>query len=326
MNRRDVLTRMAALAGGGIAAGCVGVTRDSRAPVDMLRPGTWAVHRPMLDARQEIAVVALRDRMIVIGGFGELGAAVPAVEAYHPATDAWERLAPLPAAVHHPAAAVLDGRLFVVGGYADRLPPWRAQNTVYEYDAARNSWATRAPLLIARGGHAAAAVGGRIHVVGGAHGDALSEHEAYDPAADRWTRLASMPIARDHLAAVAFQGRLWAIGGRSSFLGDQYAHVDIYDASTNHWHTGPPLPEGRGGLAAAVFEDRIFVFGGESPLRIFSATEMYEAAGNRWIAKEPMPTPRHGIGAVVLDGRIWVPGGGTRPGLARTPANEAYRP
>ncbi len=75
-----------------------------------------------------------------------------------------------------------------------------------------------------------------------------------------------------------------------------------------------------------ALDDRIFVFGGESPLKIFSATEMYEVTGNRWIGKEPMPTPRHGIGAVALDGRIFVPGGGTRPGLARTSANEAYRP
>jgi hypothetical protein len=27
-----------------------------------------------------------------------------------------------------------------------------------------------------------------------------------------------------------------------------------------------------------------------------------------------------------VDGRIWIPGGGTNPGLARTTANEAYRP
>ncbi len=116
------------------------------------------------------------------------------------------------------------------------------------------------------------------------------------------------------------------IGGRSSFLGTQYAQVDIYDPSTDTWHVGPPLPDGRGGLAAAALDDRIFVFGGEAPLRIFGAADMYEIAGHRWIAKEPMPTPRHGIGAAPVAGRIFIPGGGTRPGLARTTANEAYRP
>ena len=326
MKRREFLARAAMLAGPGVVAGCIGVTRESQAPIDMLKPGAWTVHRPMPSGRQELAVVALGDRVVTIGGLGELGASVPTVEAYTPASDAWESLMPLPAAVHHPAAAVVGGRLFVVGGYADSVPPWRAQRTVFEYDPARNSWTTRAPLNIPRGALAAAVLGGRIHAVGGADGDATAAHEAYDPGADRWTRLAPLPIARDHLAAVAFRDRLWAIGGRSSFAGTQYANVDLYDPAADHWAPGVPLPQGRGGLTAIAVDDRVFVLGGEAPFRIFNANEMFEAAGNRWIAKEPMPTPRHGIGAAWVDGRIWIPGGGTSPGLARTTVNEAYRP
>ena len=322
MRRRDVLTGAAAF----FASGCLGVTRDSQAPIDMLAPGRWTQHRPMTSARQEIAVATLGSQVVVVGGFGELGAAVPTVEAYHSESDAWEPMPALPAAVHHATAAVVGGRLFVAGGYADRVPPWRAQRTVYEYDAASRAWATRAPLLIGRGAPAAAVVAGRMHVVGGADGDPLDVHEAYDPSTDRWTRLAPLPTARDHLAAVGFQERLWAIGGRSSFMGTQYPNVEIYDPAADRWVAGPPLPEGRGGLAAAALGDRVYVFGGESPMRIFSAVEMYEVAGNRWIGKEPMPTPRHGIGAAVVDGAIWIPGGATRPGLARTGANEAYRP
>jgi N-acetylneuraminic acid mutarotase len=309
-----------------LLGGCIGSTVGSRAALDIRSSGTWISRAPMPTARQEVAVAALGDRVLVIGGFGELGEPMGTVEAYRPANDAWETLAPLPAGVHHAAAAVAGERLFVLGGFADRMPPWRAQSTVYEYDAARNSWSTRAPLLIARGALAAAVVEGRIHVVGGSDGSALAEHEVYDPAADRWTRAASMPTARDHLAAVAYDGRLWALGGRSSFLGHQYPNVDIYDPPTDRWLAGPPLPSGRGGLAAAVLGDRIYVFGGEAPFRIFSATEMYEVDSNRWIAKEPMPTPRHGSGATVIDGRIWLPGGATEPGFARTNVNEAYQP
>jgi N-acetylneuraminic acid mutarotase len=309
-----------------LVGGCIGRTVESTAPIDIATPGTWSAHAPMPTARQETAVAVLGDRVVVIGGFGERGEPVGTVEAYRPATDTWETLAPLPAGVHHAAAAVIDNRLFVIGGFLDRVPPWRAQRTVYEYDAARNSWATRAPLLIARGGHAAAALGDRIHVVGGSDGPAMVEHEVYDPVADRWTRARSMPTARDHLAAVAFQGRLWALGGRSSFLGEQYTTVEIYDPASDAWQTGVPLPRGRGGLAAAVLSGRLYAFGGEAPLRIFSASEMYEPAGNRWIAKEPMRTPRHGIGAGVVGDRIWIPGGATEPGLARTSVNEAFRP
>ena len=309
-----------------ILAGCLGKTTDSTAPVDILSPGKWVPLAPMPTARQEVAVAEVNGRVFVIGGFGPGGEAVATVEVYDPASDQWETRTPLPAPTHHAAAAVVDGRLFVVGGYSGGRVSWTPLRTVYEYDEARSSWSTRAPLRQPRGGLAVAAVGGRLHAVGGSADSASAAHEVYEPASDRWTEAPPMPTARDHLAAVAFQGKLWAIGGRTSFVGTQFAAVEIYDPATSTWSNGTPLPAGRGGLAAAVLGDRVYVFGGEAPLRIFSATEMYEVAGNRWIGKDPMRTPRHGIGAVAIGNRIYVPGGGTQPGYASTSVNEAYVP
>jgi len=309
-----------------ILAGCLGATTDSTAPIDIMSPGKWVPLAPMPTARQEVAVAELNGRVFVIGGFGASSEAVPTVEVFDPATDRWETRAPLPAPTHHAAAAVIDGRLFVVGGYSGGRVSWTPLRTVYEYDETRNSWSTRAPLRLARGGLAVATVGGRLHAVGGSGDSASAAHEVYEPTPDRWTDAPPMPTARDHLAAVAFQGKLWAIGGRTSFVGTQFTNVEIYDPAANAWSTGPPLPVGRGGLAAAVLGDRVYVFGGEAPLRIFSANEMYEVAGNRWIGKDPMRTPRHGIGAAAVGNRIYVPGGGTQPGYAATNVNEAYVP
>jgi len=308
------------------AVGCLGRTTDSRAPIDIGAPGAWSVHRPMPTARQEVAVAVLAGRIFVIGGFGALAEPVPTVEVYDPVTDLWETRAPLPAPTHHPAAAVIGDRLFVVGGYTGGRVNWTPQRVLYEYDAARDSWATRAAMPTARGALGAAALNGRLHAVGGAHTSPTAAHEVYDPQTDRWSGLAPMPTARDHLAVVVFDGRLWAIGGRAAFLREQYPAVEIYDSTADRWDAGVPLPTGRGGLAAAAAGGRIFVFGGEAPLKIFSATEMFEPASQRWIAKDPMRTPRHGIGAVVVGRRIWISGGGTEPGYAPTSANEAFTP
>jgi len=280
----------------------------------------------MPTARQEVAVVALDGRVFVIGGFGPGAEPVPFVEAYDPATNTWEPVAPLPVALHHPAAAVVGSRLFVAGGYTGGRVRWTPSQALFEYDPARASWATRAPMPTARGALAAAVVNGRLHAVGGSADRPTQAHEVYDPATDRWTVANPLPTARDHLAAVAFQNRLWTIGGRESFFGTQFATVEVYDPATDSWRVGPSLPTARGGLAAAALADRILVFGGEAPFRIFNATEMYEVAGNRWIAKAPMPTPRHGIGAAVVGGRVYVPGGGREPGYAATNVNEAYAP
>ena len=309
-----------------LAGGCIGRVTDSPAPVDQLAPGRWTALTPMPTPRQEVAVAAWRDRVWVIGGFGESAEPMTTVETYDPSLNVWETRASLPVPVHHAAAAVVGDRLFVVGGYTGGRVQWTPLDSVYEFVAARERWEARAPMPTARGGLAVAVLDGRLHALGGASDGASNAHEVYEPDANRWTRANAMPTARDHLAAVAFQGRVWALGGRASFRGEQYGNVEVYDPSTDSWRTAPPLPAARGGLAAAALPDRIFVFGGEAPFRIFSATEMYETVGNRWIAKEPMPTPRHGIGAAVIGGRVYLPGGATQPGFAPTAANEVYTP
>ena len=310
----------------GLAAGCVGRTTDSPAPVDQRAPGRWIQLTPMPSARQEVAVAAYGGRVWVIGGFAANAEPVATVETFDPAPNLWETRASLPVPLHHAAAAAVGNRLFVIGGYTGGRVRWTASDAVYEFVPTREAWEPRAAMPTPRGGLAVAVLSDRIHALGGSGERVTNAHEVYEPAANRWGAANAMPTARDHLAAVAFQGRVWALGGRASFVGEQYANVEIYDPGTDSWRTGSPLPVGRGGLAATALPDRILVFGGEAPLRIFNATEMWEVGGQRWIAKEPMPTPRHGIGAAVIDGRVYVPAGGTQPGFAATTVNEAYTP
>src|SRR5207247_2589910 len=117
----------------------------------------------------------------VVVGESPGGEPVTTVEVYDRGTDRWEARASLPAPAHHLAAAVVDGRLFVAGGYAGRVG-WTPLATVYEYDAARNSWATRAPLRTPRGALALVALDGRLHAVGGSGASAPGAHEIYAPA------------------------------------------------------------------------------------------------------------------------------------------------
>jgi hypothetical protein len=320
------MSRAVVVAGAVLLAGCLGITTESRAPLDVATPGTWTALAPMPTARQEVAAAALDGRVFVIGGFGDNAEPVTVVEAYDPVANQWETRAPLPAPTHHAAAAVVSGRLFVIGGFTGGRMSWVAQADVYEYDPARNAWIARAPLPTPRGALAVAAVGDRLHAVGGNGGGLTPAHEIYDLATNRWTAAAPLSIPRDHLAAASVNGHLWAIGGRRSFLGEQYDSVDVYVPAQERWTAGTPLPAGRGGLAAATFGERVFVFGGESPLRIFASAEMYDPVKQQWIGKTPMPTPRHGIGAVPLNGRIYVPGGGTQPGFAPSNVHEVYQP
>ena len=76
--------------------------------------------------------------------------------------------------------------------------------------AAGGRWQRLPPLPAARSEVAAAALGGRVYVLGGLTpgGGATDRVEAYDPVASVWEERASMPRPLHHAAAAVADGRL----------------------------------------------------------------------------------------------------------------------
>jgi N-acetylneuraminic acid mutarotase len=123
------------------------------------------------------------------------------------AVGAWRTRKPLSVpAAFAATAAVPDGRVFVISGFAPYGRPRRLTNAVRVYDPKKDEWAEASPIPTPRAAPGAA-VGpdGKIYVVGGA--DPNSQNtvlEAYDPKADSWARLRPLPTKRDDgLCAVA---------------------------------------------------------------------------------------------------------------------------
>jgi N-acetylneuraminic acid mutarotase len=73
-------------------------------------------------------------------------------------------LEPLPKLLHHVGAAVVGGKIYVIGGYIIGSGPVA---TVYEYDPAANRWNVRKSMPTARGALAVGVFGERIHAIGG---------------------------------------------------------------------------------------------------------------------------------------------------------------
>src|SRR3989454_5214402 len=82
--------------------------------------------------------------------------------------------------------AVAGNTLYAVGGLSGQS--FIPERTLWAYREDVNRWETRAPLPVPRGASGAAAVGGRLVVVGGwGAGRRLVDSTAiYDPAANRW--------------------------------------------------------------------------------------------------------------------------------------------
>ena len=281
----------------------------------------WAQLAPMNEARQEVGVAAIGDRIYVVGGYRADGTTANTLEVYDVRANAWTTLAPMPERLNHCVAVAYQGKLYVIGG-STALGSTSA--ATFEYDPARNDWGVRASMARARTAAVAAVVGDSIFVAGGT--DDRSELEAYDPRTDQWTSLAEMPTPRNHVAGGTARGRFHAVGGRPGNL----RVLEIYDPAADTWATGAPMPTGRSGHAAAVLRGCLYAFGGEGnasrPDGLFPQNEVYDPRTNTWESMPQMPTPRHGIGAAVVGDKIYVPGGGAVAGFGATPVHEVFTP
>jgi N-acetylneuraminic acid mutarotase len=298
--------------------------------------GSWTAKSPAPSKRTEVAAAAAGGKIYVIGGFAEpsLGnlkdfAITTRVEAYDPATDRWSAKAPLPVGLHHVGIGVIDGRIYVIGGFSQSLfSVWHPVATVYAYDPSADTWTERRAMANPRGALAVAAINGKLFAAGGYDGTANSAAvEEYDPQANAWSTRAPLPTPRDHLAVAAARGKVYAIGGRvNRDYGRNLSVTEVYDPAADRWTTAADLPTARSGVTSSVINDVIYVLGGESPGGTFSANEAYAASQNRWHVMAPMPTARHGLGSAVVDGRLYVIGGGPKPGGSFSSANEMFTP
>lgn len=289
----------------------------------------WRQAAPLPEARTEVSVVAEGGFLYLLGGLGP-GAPQPdlprAVYRYDPQADAWTTIGELPEGLHHAGLAALDGKHYVVGGYAG---DWQPSDRLHILDLSTGAWRQGAPLPTPRGALAVAVAGGRLHAVGGeAAKQSLAVHDIYDPAADSWEGAPPLARPRNHHAAAVLDGRLVVTGGRDGRT-SQITDTEIYDPAARRWSPAAPMPTGRSGIAATTADGRMLVFGGEAfdgTRRTFAEAEAYDPQADRWTALPPLPTPRHGLGAAVVGGRVHVVSGGPQAGLTFSAANEYLVP
>jgi len=263
--------------------------------------GTWSKAPPLREPRSAHAVVSTGSAIYALGGPG-----ADDVERFD--GKAWRVESQLPGGtVNAPAAAVVGGKIYLVGGFSElsNVPTDR----VDVYDTATRTWSTAAPLPAPRGGHAAVVLAGKIHVLGGGNSQStIADHDVYDPATDTWRKAAPLPRAEGSPAAVVFGGKLLAIGGRSGFA--DYGDVYAYDPATDSWSRRPSIPP-RGTAGAVVYRGAVYVFGGESQAKGKTLGDVFRltARATAWRRVATMPTARNYARAVLFGGAVYLVGG-----------------
>jgi N-acetylneuraminic acid mutarotase len=249
----------------------------------------WTKKQSMALPSHHVAITELDGKLYVFGGFvpPESGppAWVPINSAweYDPATDRWRALTPMPSKRGSAVAAVVNGKIYVIGGAAihpgssepslQPAKPHRSVGTVEEYDPKTNSWAQRSSMPTARNHAAIGAVNNKIYVIGGRLGSAFiftasntNVVEEYDPAIDQWGLVkARMPTERSGGAWAVYNGRIYVGGGehQDNYLMAAFRALEAYDPATNSWEELPKMPMPRHGLAGAVVGNRLHFASGD---------------------------------------------------------------
>lgn len=239
----------------------------------------------------------------------------------------WTIKSPMTVARSRPAAAVVKGKVYVIGGESPLFSAevqeasgnsafsedWTAQaweTTLEQYNPVTNTWATKAQKPTGVSNVSAAVIKNKIYVPGGYDGStALSILEVYTPSTNTWSSKAPLPAARMGPAVAAVYDKLYVIGG---YDGANYTNTCfVYNPSSNAWSSCAPMSFARGYTAAGVVNGKIYVVGGrDGSVLDMNYVEAYDPLTNTWTTKAPLMTPRGGPGVVGYGKFLYACGGG----------------
>jgi N-acetylneuraminic acid mutarotase len=193
-------------------------------------------------------------------------------EVYDPETDTWETRAPMPTARYGFEANVVDGKIYLIGGWNQSATSNHVDKSaqVDMYDPSSDTWATGSPIPTAVAGYASAVVDNKIYVISGVAGGTITTNltQIYNPRIDKWSLGASIPMGVSSAAAGATTGMkapkaIYVFGGANDTypLNGQYTN-QVYFPETNSWGMAASMPIDRAGLSVTVVNDKLYVIGG----------------------------------------------------------------
>lgn len=281
---------------------------------------SWTTKTPMPTARAHFAIASCNGKIYCINsalvGFqldeiyhlfkSPIYAGVN--EAYDPSTDTWQTKTPMPAAMPHAQANVVNGKIYIMDGTNNWM-----------YDPAIDNWTQRAAAPFAVSGYEyvypSAVVGDKIYYMP-SYGSLL----VYDATTDSWSQDARTPRlditgkatavsspltpTRIYLLTVAPYG--WVPYGKTDTSGPARRTTFVYNPQTDSWSAGAQSTDYRVEFSTTTLNDKVYVIGGFSfdslPSNNVTAsaqTSVFTPIGYHSITPSPKPTeaPANGTSA-----------------------------
>ncbi|KAE8609887.1 hypothetical protein XENTR_v10011940 [Xenopus tropicalis] len=260
--------------------------------------------RPRRKARKFLYAIGGYTRLL--GGRWSDSRALSCVERFDTFSQYWSTVSSLHQARSGMSVAVLEGRIYVIGGEKDSM----IFDCVECYDPVSKQWAAVSSMNQPRCGLGVCACHGAIYALGGWVGSEIGNSiERFSPEENAWQVVGSMAVPRYNFACCERQGMIYVVGG-ISHEGTELRSAEVYDPITRRWMSLPPMGTRRAYLGVACLNDCLYaVGGGDDSQDALNTVEKFSFEEEQWVEVAPMKIPRCGVSVVSVNGLLYAAGG-----------------
>jgi N-acetylneuraminic acid mutarotase len=200
--------------------------------------------------------------------------------------NSWVARAAMPTNSYGGQAAVVDGKIYVIGGFS-------SANNVY--DPSADTWTAlkTTPNFVSMNGamiyQNVIAYQNKIYYIG------ANATEVYYPSTDSWESKTPMPIGVAGSANIV-NGEIYVISGYNYPSASQLLGINqVYNVENDSWTTKASIPYPVSAYASTVCDNKIYIIGGQDPdlgtnSMNVNFTQIYDPVNNSWSFGAPMPT------------------------------------
>lgn len=197
----------------------------------------------------------------------------------------WSTKTPMPTPRLEAGAAVVNGKIYVIGGFSGSTLA-----TTEEYDPTTDTWASKASMPTARRSPIVAAVNNKIYAIGGLSYQNPIDNvtysyatEEYDPATNTWTAKSSMPtgnsinsvLGNRFISGTAINGRIYITVFNNNGLPPILSTFE-YDPAANTWAVNKaPVPFGSSQYTTASLNGKLYALDGSSFAEYAPTTDIW---------------------------------------------------
>ena len=284
---------------------------------------TWRTETNLPEIRGGHVAWVAQDKIFVLGrwGGGYYGA-TDEIIVYNPITATWSYHSQFPTVIGCAGSAILDGKVYVVGGRtsspadqnhssrvfaADITPPmdlyYRENSSAGSVTLGKLSSDIIGKLNQSKSVSLTAGMVTSVDYNNNASNEYTILERTDRNASHQWEEMAPLNEIRNACDGVeALDGKIYFVGGRNFDTLQSHNKFERFDPVTNTWETLDPLSVARGGSACAVLDGKLYVIGGQN----LTSVEIYDPVSNSWSVGVSLPNEvNHGT-AITVDKEIYL--------------------